>query len=994
VYLSGKATEPSYYSALKDFLESYAKLKKRDLEIIVQPKKMEAGIPDFLVRSHGRIVGSIEAKDIPANLNEVEKTKQLVLYRRTYPNLILTDFFSFVLFRNGKKIESATISNKNSLMMTGKVPKIKDSQNVEDLIDLFLDYAAPESCTAKELATELAKRAKQLSAHIMIQLENKNGLLLQIYDIIKRQLLPTLKPSAFSDIYAQTLTYGLFFARVEAKSRQFNRINAYNYLPKEIPLLRRLFYLMQDPSLTESLKWIIDDVVTVLNRAKIEAIVKSFYSKSWSKDTVIHFYETFLAVYDPEKRERRGVYYTPAPVVAYIVRTVQELLINDFGKRDGLADSEVTLLDPAAGTLTFPIMAIKLCYDNLAKQGKAGIFPNLVQDHILRNYFAFEVLFAPYVIAHFKFILSLKDLGCTISNQRFQLYLTNSLEMERVESQQTLFPELEREGDNAHKVKIEPVLVIVGNPPYSFSSDNKSNFIEGLMEDYKKDLNEKNIQPLSDDYIKFLRFAHWKIAEKSGKGIVGMITNNAYLDGLIHRNMRKKLYQAFDRIFVLNLHGDSRIGEKTPDGGKDENVFDIQQGVAIIFLVKDGGKKAFHYADLWGLRESKYHWLMSHSGSNTTWHKLSPKTPEYWFFPSKNLKNYENFLLLSELMPFHRQGVKSHRDWLVVGFDRNEMIKRIENVKNFSIDEIMSGMQLSERYRRSVSHSKKLVMGLPDLKNGKIIEYSYRPFDARYIYYDTKLLDRARPELHKQLGSLFLITRRNSRQWRGTWSFVHITEKLPDIDMKGGVYAFPLVVNEKPNFASEFLNWAKRKVSPDISPEDLLGYIYAILHSNIYRSNYASGLRKNFPRIPITNNPDLFLRVSKIGKELINIHLLSDSILKTSNIGFPVMGNDIIEKVQYDSKKFKVSINDKQFFSGIKPQMWKFEVGGYQICERWLKQRIGRKLNAQDLMRYMKIAASIEKTIELQEQIDILFPQIESDTVKLEIKNNPQRLIN
>ena len=951
-------------------------------------------MPDILLRSESGIIGHIEVKDIPTNLADIEKTSQLVSYRHAYPNLILTDLFTYLLFRNGRKIAMATMANKNLLLVSRTVPTISDATDFGTLFDSFLTYRVPETLTAKELATELAKRAKQLGNGVAVELENKNLLLLQVYESLKNQLLPSLTAEYFADMYAQTLAYGLFFARVEAGANQFNRINAYSYIPDNIPLLRRLFYIMQDPSLIDHLKWILDDIVTVLNRTDMNRVMQNLHTKSWSEDPVIHFYETFLAVYNPKEREHLGVYYTPAPVVAYIMASVQEFLIRTFGKQDGLADTSVTLLDPASGTLTFPIMGIRLCHETYSKQGRAGAFPSLVKQHILKNYFAFELLLAPYVIGHFKATLSLQDLGVTLTDERFQLYLTNALEMKLPTAQPTLFPEIESEGKNACRVKEDPIFVVVGNPPYSVSSENKSEFIENLMRDYKANLDdERNIQPLSDDYIKFLRFANWKIAESSHKGIVGMITNNAYLDGLIHRSMRKKLFEDFDQIYIVNLHGNVRSGEKTPEGKKDENVFDIQQGVAIVFLIKDGETKKVYSTNVWGSRDSKYQWLLSHDAFNTEWEELHPTSPDYWFVPKESIGEFDKFPVLSELMTFHRQGVKTHRDWLVVGFEKEEVLERLKSLKTLPEDEIMIALQLPEHYRASVKHAKKLASELPEIFDDKVFAYSYRPFDTRYLYYDKHILDRPRPELWKQIGDVFLVTRRNSRQWSGDWSFAYVTKEIPDIDMKGGVYVFPLVVDGKPNFSKTFSSWATQQFE-HVDSVDLLGYLYGILYCNVYRKKYASALRTSFPHIPLTSDKELFLGISLIGKELIQLHLLCSPNIWQSSAGYPEIGSDIVERVAYNDADSCVMINDKQYFSKISPEVWKYEVGGYRVCKRWLRERIGRKLNSEDQRNFMKSVGAIKETIKLQEELDKLYSKIEQNLATLAKTDEQMRIVN
>jgi predicted helicase len=384
------------------------------------------------------------------------------------------------------------------------------------------------------------------------------------------------------------------------------------------------------------------------------------------------------------------------------------------------------------------------------------------------------------------------------------------------------------------------------------------------------------IQPLNNDYIKFLRFAQWKIVEKTHHGIVGMITDNSYLDGLIHRGIRGKLLDAFNQVVILNLHGNSRSMEQTPKGQKDENVFEIQQGVAIVFLIKNDGTRKVLYADLWGSKEEKYKWLSTNDFYSTNWQTLDPKSPFFWFFPKKDKKEYQDFPPLDQIMPFHQQGVKTHRDWLVVGYEDAEINSRIESLRSYTEDEILAAYNLSESHRSSVSGAKELVQALPTLRNEDLIDYLYRPFDNRRLYYNPILIDRHRPSLARQDGTIFLITRRNSRQWRPNWTFAFVTKNLPDIDMRGGVYSFPMKVDGSPNFSRQFLDITAKYLTHSMNPLDILGYIYAIPYCNEYREEYSVDLRFGFPRIPVTADQDLFTETSNIGKTLVQVHLLED----------------------------------------------------------------------------------------------------------------------
>jgi N-6 DNA Methylase len=706
-YKSGVATESSYYSALKHLVQAFANRANFNTQIIIAPKKTENGLPDLILR-RDLTVGHIEAKDIPFRLADVEKTDQIKKYLKAFPNLVLTDFFTFWLYRNGKKIDSATLADKSRLLREQIIPRATGLNEVQRLFNLFCSFLPIPAINAEQLARQLAIKAKQLSVIVFDEIVSKNLFFEEVYRMLKEHLIASLTHQTFADVYSQTLAYGLFAAKIEAANKNFERANAYDYLPTNMPLLTRLFYIMQDPNAIVSLKWVLDDIVNVLNSTDIKSILTDFHAKTWSDDPVAHFYETFLSAYDPKLRKDRGVYSTPTPVVAYIIKSIQQILVKEFAIPDGLADSRILLLDPAAGSLTFPVLAIKLVKDLCVQQDKAGIFPSLVREHILKNFFGFELLLAPYVIGHLKAKLTLTDLGCQIDpNDRFQLYLTNALEPGIPSTQRALFPELINEARNASRIKDqEPIVVICGNPPYFYSSDNKSHFIETLMEDYKTDVrNEKNLQPLDNDYIKFLRFAQWKIAEKTHHGIVGMITDNSYLDGLIHRGIRGKLLGAFDQVIILNLHGNSRSLQKL-DGQKDENIFDIQQGVAIVFLIKKEGTKKVLYADLYGTKEEKYQWLSTNDLYSTNWQSLDPKSPFFWFFPKKDKKEYQDFYSLDQMMPFHQQGIKTHRDWLVVGYEDSEIKSRIESLRRDPEDKIMIDWKLSERNRPSISNAK------------------------------------------------------------------------------------------------------------------------------------------------------------------------------------------------------------------------------------------------------------------------------------------------
>ena len=600
-FKTGDATEQSYYPDLKELMSDFLKSKGFDPNITVISKKTDAGIPDFTIRKGKELIGYIEAKDLTIeDLQKVEDSEQIVRYKKALPNFILTNYFDFWLWRRdsldekkGQWVKKVRIGQPVTLKLrTAPIPQ-KEKEFFE-LLEMFFSYYLPERKTAKSLAIELADRARLMPSYVIDLLNDKKiEEIDRIYEAFKQFLIHDLKEEDFADIYAQTITYGLFTARLRCEGKDFSRFTALEYLPKSIQVVHDTFSLIASNALPEQIAWLVDDIATVLAHADIKKIKEDLHFQKGGDDPLMHFYETFLAEYDPEKRRARGVYYTPLPVVSYITRSINNILKEKFDKPLGFASKGVTLLDPASGTLTFPANAIRIAKEEIENSANAGSWLDDVQKHILKDFYAFELLMAPYIIGHLKISLLLEDLGYKMKNgDRFPLYLTNTLDLSEVQiSAGPFVAGLSEEAQKAKKIKEdEKILVVMGNPPYSVSSHNlikEESEYKQLYESYKEKVRkeEKNIQPLSDDYIKFIAFAHWKI-KQAGKGIVGMITNNSYLDGLIHRDMRRKLAEDFDEIYVLNLHGNSKRKETTPEGGKDENVFDIQQGVSIILLVK------------------------------------------------------------------------------------------------------------------------------------------------------------------------------------------------------------------------------------------------------------------------------------------------------------------------------------------------------------------------------------------------------------------------
>ncbi|MGB2841859.1 MAG: type ISP restriction/modification enzyme [Halobacteriota archaeon] len=997
IYTEGHFREESFYPSLKKLFENCSGFLslKGDVSVLVSPKKTEVGFPDVLIRRDGEIVGHVEAKLPGANLKDVENSEQLKRYLEAFPNFILTNFLQFRLYRDAKLITDVEVCNQEALQdLKPPVPENRDS--FFKLSDDFYGFSIPEMKSASELAVVLAKKTR-FSKYILegaFEREEKGDdlpLITGFYNVFQETLIGSLTKERFVDLYAQTITYGLFAAKMMAKEQEISKDSAWRFIPGKVPLLKDVFYSFSGPNTPESLSGPVDDILRVLNKTDILAIYdESFRQK---KDPVIHFYETFLNAYNPEERGKLGVYYTPVPVVSYIVRSIHVLLKRKFKKTKGLAEEDVTLLDPAAGTLTFIIRAIREALSEL-KESHSGLIPLQIENHILPNYFAFELLIVPYIIGHLRAAMVLeREFDYKLKeNERFKFYLTNSLEMKEPK-QALLLPELTEEGREAKRVKEEvSILVVLGNPPYSVSSENKSEFIENLMEDYKKDVRkEKNIQPLSDDYIKFIRFAHWKI-DQTGKGVVGFISNNSYLSGIIHRGMRKELLETFDEIYILNLHGSSRIGEKTPEGGKDENVFDIQQGVAIAIYVKlekPLKEKKVYYADVWGLRKEKYKYLRKNDVTSTDWQELEPQEPYYFFVPKDFAlqAEYDKFWKVTDIFKVWSSGVKTRRDKFMVAFSKEELFQRLKVFAGNLSDEIVSGsLRIKDTKYWSIKKAREEVRKVDF--GSKIVPYAYRPFGNQFVFYFPNIIERgdAREPLMKHFlkENVALVSTRILSQPPFKHAFVSnsISDMcLISIKTKEASYYFPLYLypdkpkgetERTPNFTTEFLQAIKEALGTEPTPEEIFYYIYAILYSPTYRKRYEEFLKIDFPGIPLPSDYEKFKKLSELGKELVELHLLRHPALEEgeNEIGFPKSGSNKVEKVKYDEKTERVYFNKEQYFEGISKEVWEYRIGAYQVAEKYLKDRKGRMLSLEEIEHYMRVAKVIERTIEVQEKVE------------------------
>ena len=673
-------------------------------------------------------------------------------YISTFPNLILTNFYEFRLYRNGQRVAHVLLARPYIPAKLKTIPPAEHTVEFLALLEKFFQFSLPTKFTAESLAKELATRTRFLRDQVIkeeLREASSAGAkkILGFYEAFQKHLIFNLKPDEFADLYAQTITYGLFAARTRANGA-FNRILAYDLIPKTIGILRDIFHFVSfDPP--EQLQATVDDIAEVLAVADVRNILHQYFKEGKGSDPIFHFYETFLAEYNPQERERRGVYYTPEPVVSYIVRSLNIILKEKFGRQDGFATQSVTVLDPAGGTLTFLADAAKLAVEEFVSKYGEGSKAKFIEDHILKHFFAFELMMAPYAAGHLKMGYLLEELGHKLSgDERFQFYLTNTLEME--ELAQTSLPgmaSLSEESHLAGKVKKErPILVILGNPPYSGHSANKGDWIKDQIETYKtvdgKPLGEKNPKWLQDDYVKFIRFAQWKI-DQIGEGVLGFITNHSYLDNPTFRGMRQSLMNSFDEIYILDLHGNSLKKEKAPDGSKDENVFDIQQGVAIALFVKrkqSTPSKILMHSEIWGAREQKYEWLIKHELKKTDWSELKPVSPFYLFVPRDERlnKRFQSYPSIPAIFPVNSVGIVTARDHLTIHWTSQQVWTTVLNFASLDPEIARQAYQLGNDAR-----DWKVKLAQEDLKKsgptkGNIVPILYRPFDIRFTYYTGK----------------------------------------------------------------------------------------------------------------------------------------------------------------------------------------------------------------------------------------------------------------
>lgn len=935
-------------------------------------------------------------------------------------------------------VSIATIEN-------GKIyPKPDNFDRFTALIENFALQITQTIKFPTTLAQMMAAKAKLMAQVIKSALDEddknqSNSDLQGQMTAFKNILIHDITNTSFADIYAQTIAYGLFAARYHDPTLEtFSRQEAATLIPQSNPFLRKLFQYIAGYELDSRLIWLVDELVQIFLATDVASVMHNFGKSTRQHDPIIHFYETFLAEYDPALRKSRGVWYTPEPVVNFIVRAVDDILKTHFNLPHGLADTSKTtikvktdkrdgrttngyveiekevhrvqILDPATGTGTFLAQTVRQIYDSKFANMQ-GAWSGYVKDHLLPRLNGFELLMTSYSMAHLKLDMLLTETGYKpeCNAERLRIYLTNSLEEHHPDTGTLFASWLSTEANEANHIKRDaPVMVVMGNPPYSGHSSNKGEWIEKLLEPYKKEpsggrLQEKNPKWLNDDYVKFIRFGQHYV-DKNGEGILAFITNHSYLDNPTFRGMRWSLMQSFDEIYILDLHGNAKKKETAPDGSKDENVFDIQQGVAIALFVKTGKKpkgqsaKIIHH-ELFGKREAKYEALNS-SSFNDIKNELSPSAPHYaWVNRSEEgLHAYNLGFSLQTLFPVNSVGIVTARDSFTIHFSESDVRKTIDKFLSLDDEAARAEFNLGKDARDwQVAYARSDLVKSGVKFESHLSEIYYRPFDNRFTYFTGKSKGfhcMPRGEVMKNMvagNNLGLVLGRAGQVVGNMqWNVCSITNKISDFNLfyRGGGVLFPLyllpdsndLLSEKiPNLDSSIVQQIASNLDLCFTPEktgevdtfapiDLLDYIYAVLHSSAYRETYKEFLKIDFPRMPYPKDVTKFWQLVSLGAELRQLHLLEGSVINQLITNYPVDGNNLVDKPKYEDGR--VYINETQNFEGVPKLAWEFYIGGYQPAQKWLKDRKGRTLGYEDILHYQKIIKAMVETDRLMQLID------------------------
>lgn len=1044
IYQTGETTEHSFRGSLEVLVKSMLpKGKKNDtpINVINEPKRKEYGAPDFELRKGEVIISFIETKDLfdkdLRGQNDKAHKEQFDRYKKAINTIVFTDYLDFVLFEKGEERLSAHIAElrDNNIVPTSDAQQISSFQ---EIIDTLLNAKPQPIKSAKVLAETLAAKAKIIAAILSKALEkntSKDDKELHIkLDAFKKFLVHDMSEEQFADLYAQTIVYGLFIARIYDKTPEtFNLQEASDLIPNINPFLKKIFKLLALAELHSGIKWIVEELVEIFKAAEMDRILRNY-----GKDPLVHFYEDFLSEYNPKIREEFGVWYTPEDVVRFIVDSVDTILRTELNIENGLADNQlidyngkethkVQILDPATGTGTFlAVVADKI---RTHYNGQEGLWAEDVVSHIVPRINAFEYLMAPYTMAHLKLATSLGlDKIQDERVERLNIFLTNSLEEDHPESELPIARFITDESNAANIIKREtPVMVVMGNPPYNEKSANTGEWIMNLMDDYKQEpgmsriqvsrskrtgkitykntLKGANPKGINNDYCKFIRLGQ-NFVERTNEGVLAYITANTYLDSRLFRGMRYELLKSFDKIYILNLHGSTMRKEST-DEITDQCVFDIRQGVAIIILVKHNTSSSqelakVYYKDIYGKRSFKLDYLKNHSLQDIDFTELTLDAALYTFriIDPQIKAHYDEGFKIDALMKQKVQGLTSDKDPIAIKYQKKDIEYIVEEMRSGKSEE-----QLRSEIGFKDTRDWKLEGARQLLKiNQQWDKYytlvQYRPFDLRWTYLHKAIVTYPRPLIQKSIfnkkNTVLCLGQQGNVMGDDEWSLVYCSSLPTDKNVvpRGGAYLFPMFIYDEmglciPNFSYEIIKLieqytglqlqeveAVERVEGGFLAIDLIDYIYAVLHSSTYRDTYHDFLQNDFPTIPYPMSAEYFFSMAELGKSLRETHQLEGITQKDFITTYPVAAqkdNNIarIRKHEETSEGLgRVWINKEQYFDGVPTEAWEMVIAGYKTLDKWLKDRKDKHLTGEEILQFQKIVVALCKTIEIQEKID------------------------
>jgi len=999
-------TEHTDRAALQTLLQAFADESSNRTTVQHEPKRVaDKGAPDFKITSRGLILGYVENKAIGEHLDKVLKSDQITRYKTLSQNIILTDYLHFIwISKDGIQREtlchSTDLENPRFRLHEDRVAAVASLQRG------FFSTPPEGIGRAQQLALALATRSKLLHDYLGEELvrqerEHKEGRLYGLFQIFRDQVFHELTLNEFADAFAQMLAYGLFLARLNSGSEPITLHNAREHVPGSFRLIRELVDFLTDLERSEyrDVRWVVEEVLSIVNALNLPAIEEdlSFRHRKaisrkvragdeeehrlFERDPFIYFYEDYLKAYDAATRKARGVYYTPPPVVNFIVRAVDDILKRSFGIRDGLADHQrVTVLDFACGTGTFLLEVFQRIFDNIGgpEDARADL---IVRKHLLKNLFGFEYLIAPYTIAHLKLSQYLRDQGHPLADdERLQVFLTNTLEP--VEPQANfLLPAISAEVEAAQAVKERPILVITGNPPYSGHSKNKGAWITAQIANYREGFPElsKPAQGkwLQDDYVKFIRFAQLKM-EQVDEGVVGIITNHSWLDNPTFKGMRRSLMRTFNQIYLLDLHGSTKKRDSIPTGIDDQNVFDIEQGVAISLFVKRANvENGIWHADIWGSRIEKYRSAAEATIKSISWIQILPSEP-LWLFKPYDVDADTIYRRLWSLRDIFSPigdpapGIVTTHDEFAISFTPDEAQRKVKAlIATRSEAEARSLFRLCSQAQWSYDRAK---LELPQLDLPSVTRpIAYRPFDNRWTIWDRNVAvhRRERATLHMQGRQIGLDV---CRVVSGTWQHALAIDLPPDDSFisnrtKERGFIFPIFIGGQENLGSLFRDFIDDRYEHHYTPEEIFGYIYAVLHAPTYRTQYAEFLQTDFPRLPFAELAEDFERLSGMGWALTQAHLLLE-FPRGGLATYHGKGDHSVEAVRYSPEERAVWVNKTQYFSPVSQVVWEFRIGSHQVLDRYLKSRKGRLLSLDEINHFAAIADCLAFTIAEMPKID------------------------